>query len=178
MGTHKESKTDVVNLAQQLLAGTKSKLAGGPLPTLAGREYTAAELIASLEEVIALRAAVGAAKAEARARLAEEEARMPELRALMSALVQWVKVTRAGQNEVLAAFGIQPKVRAPLTVEAQVAAVAKRAATRKARHTMGPVAKRRIKGDVVGVTVTPVVAGPSSVTVATPAAPHGPPTDR
>jgi hypothetical protein len=36
--------------------------------------------------------------------------------------------------------------------------IAKRAATRAARHTMGPKQKKAVKGDVTGVVVTPVTS--------------------
>ena len=63
---------------------------------------------------------------------------------------------------MLADFGINPKARAPLTVEAKAAAAAKRAATRAARHTMGSQQKKAIKGDVTGVLVTPITSTPGS----------------
>ena len=75
---------------------------------------------------------------------------------------------------MLADFGITPKARAPLTVEAKAAAAAKRAATRAARHTMGTQQKKGIKGDVTGVLVTPITA--ASPTVAAPASPTPPAT--
>ena len=56
--------------------------------------------------------------------------------------VAWVKVTYRSAPSTLADFGVAPpKVRTPLTVEQQAAAVAKREATRAARHTMGKVQK-------------------------------------
>ena|ERR1700677_1401288 len=73
-------------------------------------------------------------------------------------------------------FGMQiPKVTGPQTVEAKALAKAKRAATRAARHTMGSVQKKAITGNVVAVTVTPVIAGapvPSTAPV-TPEPPAG-----
>ena len=51
------------------------------------------------------------------------------------AYVAYIKAAYVGSLGVLADIGISLKSRAPLTVEA--AAVAKRGATREARHTMG-----------------------------------------
>jgi hypothetical protein len=65
---------------------------------------------------------------------------------------------------VLADFGIHPKTRAPLTVEAEAAASAKRASTRAARNTMGSKQKLDVMGDVVGITVTPITAAKPTVT--------------
>jgi hypothetical protein len=89
---------------------------------------------------------------------------MPALRTFMSALVTYIKAGYGSQPDVLADFGIQtPKARAQLTVEAKAAASAKRAATRAARNTMGSKQKKGVKGNVVGVTVTPVTAPPPIV---------------
>jgi hypothetical protein len=65
---------------------------------------------------------------------------------------------------VLADFGIHPKARTPPTVEASLAAVAKRRATRAARRTMGSQQKKAVKGDVTGVVVTPTTAAATAKT--------------
>ncbi len=111
-----------------------------------------------------LRADVDAAKAATTAKVAAERANMPALRIFTGALVAYVKATFGASPEVLADFGIHPKARAPLTVEQKAAAAAKRAATRKARRTMGSVQKKGVKGDVVGITVTPITAPQPVVT--------------
>ncbi len=173
VGKSKNTKTTVVALAKQLIAGTAKLDATKSIP-LAGHEYTPAQITTSLNRVVALREAVDTAKAAAKDPLAAEKAELPALRALMSALVAYVKVVYRDQPSLLEAFGIQPKVRTPLSVEQKAAAAAKRAATRKARNTMGPVAKKAVKGNVVGVTVTPVTASPAPA--ASPATPAGPST--
>ena len=76
-------------------------------------------------------------------------------------------------NAVLNDFGmIVPKTAGPRTVDAKATAKAKRTATRTARHTMGVVQKKAVTGNVVGITVTPVVAG-APVTGTSPSAPTG-----
>jgi hypothetical protein len=71
----------------------------------------------------------------------------------------------------LADYGLAPrKVRAPLTSEQKAAAAAKSAATRAARHTMGTVQKKGVKGNVTGVVVTPINALSPSASPATGAA--------
>jgi hypothetical protein len=63
-------------------------------------------------------------------------------------------------NAVLNDFGMTvPKTPGAKTVDAKATAQAKRTATRAARNTMGAVQKKAVKGNVVGITVTPVVAG-------------------
>jgi hypothetical protein len=114
---------------------------------------------------------VDTAKATTKDRLAAEKAEMPALRTLMSALVTTIKGTHAGDPGFLAAFGISPKVRTPPTIEAKATAAAKRASTRKARHTMGPVARLAVKGDVNSVTLVPNTTTKPTVNPATPASP-------
>jgi hypothetical protein len=73
-------------------------------------------------------------------------------------------------NAVLNDFGMTvPKVPGAKTVEAKATAAVKRTATRTARHTMGTVQKKAVTGNVVGITVTPVVAG-APVTATAPVA--------
>jgi hypothetical protein len=172
VGAKKDTKTTVVALAQQLIAGTAKLDATKSIP-LAGHDYTPAELTTALNRVVTLRESVDTAKAATKDPLAAEKAEMPALRALMSALIAYAKVVFRDQPTLLEAFGIHPKVRTPLTVEQKAAAAAKRKATRAARNTMGPVAKKAVKGNVVGVTVTPVTTPPP---VATPPTPAGPST--
>jgi hypothetical protein len=165
------TKTTVVALAKQLIAGTEAKLTSVGQLTIAGKAFTPAELTTQLNRVITLRTDVDTAKATTKEKLAAEAAEMPALRALMSAMVTAIKGAHAGEPGFLAAFGINPKVRTPPTIEAKAAAAAKRASTRVARHTMGPVAKLGIKGDVTGVNLVPVSAGKPTVNPATPASP-------
>ena len=97
----------------------------------------------------------------------------------MAALVSYVKLTYSESPDVLADFGLPPKkVRTPLTAEQQAAANAKREATRTARGTTSKKAKQAVKGNVVGVSVTPVVAGPPVVASSAARAPPPSPTAR
>src|SRR5581483_8311817 len=99
-------------------------------------------------------------KAATKEKIAAERDEMPALRALMGEYVTYVKATVGGASD-LADFGLTPKkARTPQTVEAKAAATAKREATRAARNTMGAKQKLKVKGNVVGVSVTPVTAGP------------------
>ena len=73
-----------------------------------------------------------------------------------------LKVMFAGASQTLADFGLAPrKVPAPLTVEQLAARTAKLRATRKARGTLGPKAKKAIKGTVTPATNQPVAGPPN-----------------
>jgi hypothetical protein len=165
----KNTKGTVVTLAQQLSAGVQKHLANVPQVMFAGGPFTPAQITSKLQQIVTLRSDVDAAKAQTKAKLAAEEADMPALRTFMGALVSFVKATYGNAPDVLADFGVHPKVRTPLTVEAKAAAAAKRAATRAARHTTGAKQKKAIKGAVTGITVTPVTA--TQPAVATPTSP-------
>jgi hypothetical protein len=123
-----------------------------------GGPYTPAQITSKLQSIVTLRAAVDAAKATSSAKVAAERASMPAQRSFVKALVAYVMATFGDSPEVLADFGIHPKARAQLTVDEKAAAAAKRAATREARHTQGSKQKKSVKGDVVGVELTPIVA--------------------
>lgn len=74
-------------------------------------------------------------------------------------------------NAILNDFGMTaPKTLGAKTVEAKATAQAKRTATRAARNTMGAVQKKAVTGNVVGITVTPVVAGKPAPAPSSPAA--------
>ena len=170
----KAGKGQVVVFAKQLIAGNEKHLTSATQVALLGSSFTPAEITAKLQSLVDLRTDVDAAKASTKAKLAAETANMPALRTFMSAYVSYVKAAYGTSPDVLADFGINPKARAPLTVEAKAAAVAKRTATRAARHTMGTQQKKAIKGDVTGVLVTPITAAPP--TVAAPSSPTRPAT--
>ena len=128
--------------------------------TLASVVYTPAQIATALTALVTLYAAVDTAKSAVKVKLVAEAAQAPALLSLMAALVSYVKLTYSESPDVLTDFGLQPKkVRAPLTTAQKAVANAKREATREARGTTSKKAKKAVKGDVVGVTVTPVKAG-------------------
>ena len=152
------NKKQFVDRTKDLIAGSEQLMTGTNPVSLVGSMFTPAEVRARLQAIVNLRADVEAAQGLVKARLAAEAAAMPANLAFVSAVTAHVKVAHPAPD-ALAAFGIHPKARTPLTLEAQAAAAAKRAATRAARHTMGSRQKASIKGDVTGVIVTPVRGG-------------------
>jgi hypothetical protein len=158
MGTNRYGKDELVKRVTMLIEGLDQFAAGAPPLTLVGQTVTSAEARAKLQAIVDLRQRVADARGQLQAALADEEAQLPDLIAFASAFRAQAKLTYSTRPTALAAHGIHVKARAPTSVEAQTAAVAKRAATRKARHTMGPRQKAKIKGDVIGVEVEPVRA--------------------
>jgi len=172
MATKAKGNGTTVALAKQLIAGTSKHLANVTQLTFASGSHTPSEITALLQAIVTLRQDVDAAKAATQAKLATEKADMPQLRSTMDAYVAFVKAMFSKSPDVLADFGLHPKARAPLTVEAKAAAAAKRKATRAARHTMGTKQKKSVKGAVTGVLVTPLTASPPIATAqSSPSAP-------
>jgi hypothetical protein len=136
--------------------------------TLGSVDYTPAQIIAALQLLVNLRLAVQAAEAATKAKLATEEAQAPAVLSLLAALVQYVKVAYSGSPDVLADFGLKPRKPAtPMTAEEKASANAKRKATRAARGITTEAERMAKTGNVVGVTITPVVATTSSAPVVT-----------
>jgi hypothetical protein len=150
-----------------LAAGAQKNIAAGTSLTVGGTLLTLVQIVAKLNGFAALRSDVDAARAALQAKLAVETAQAVAMNAFISAFVKIVRGMFGSQPDVLADFGLQaPKAKTPLTVEQKAAAAAKRKATRAARGTTGSKQKQSIKGNVTGVTVTPVTAPPAAPPVA------------
>jgi hypothetical protein len=159
MGKVVGTKATETARATQVIAGFKKHLAGVASLTLGSTVYTPDQITGALQLLIDLHNAVDTARAVVNTKLTAERAQAPGLRGLLAAVVSFVKLSFSESPDILADFGLPPKtVRAPLTTEQQAVAVAKRNATRVARGTTSKKAKKAVKGDVVGVTVTPITA--------------------
>ena len=179
-----KSKTSKASLVKQLIAGANKRFpnASGVL-TFGGATHTVTALTQLLQSYVDLREAVIASQAATNAKVASERAQTPSLLAVIDEFVAYVRVTFGNQPEALADFGLAPpKARAPQTAEKKAAAVAKRAATRKARGTMGSVQKKGVKGAVnATLVVTPQAGAQPAVPTPAPApapAPAGATTPR
>jgi hypothetical protein len=146
------------DLAEQLIAGFKQHFSTVSALTLGSESYTPAEVEAFLQTLIDLRQAVDDARSALKTKIMAQAAQAPALRSQMAALVAIVKASYGPSPDILADFGLEPKkARAPLTIDQMATAAAKRAATRAARHTMGPKQKQKVKG-----TITTIVSPPSA----------------
>jgi len=98
-----------------------------------------------------------------------------ELKALFQSEITAIEASDGMRKSLADSVQNVKTVSATVNEEAKALAKAKRAATRAARHTMGSVQKKAITGNVVAVTMTPVMAGapvPSTARV-TPEPPAG-----
>ena len=175
MSTPKVTKVMLAQRVRDLVAGTQKHSPNGQL-TLGGEMFTAQALIQVLQSLGDALSGVDTAKASwkgALKNLADVRAKVgPTIKAYRS----WVIATYGNAPAILADFGITPpKAPAPLTADRLAIAVARRKATRAARHTLGPKQKKDIKGTVPatappnGAPQAPAPTMPSTATA--PAAP-------
>jgi hypothetical protein len=148
----------VVTSVLALIAGIKKNYTPAAKATVAGVQYTSAQLTTALQVLVTLYAGVDAAEAAYKAKLAAETAQAPPILALVQATEAYVRATVGNQPDVLVDYGMVPrKPRTPLTLAEKAAALVKRAATRKARNTMGSKQKKAITGATTPA-ATPTVA--------------------
>jgi len=161
MSTQKDNKVTMAQRLRDLIAGTLKHSPNGSL-TFGGQTFTAQSLIQVFQDLGNAISKVDAAKAsweDALKNLDDEKAKADPI---MGAYRSWIVATYGNAPATLADYGVTPrKVPTPLTAEQKAIAVAKRTATRAARHTAGPKQKAGIKGDVkVTVVTTPATAPP------------------
>jgi hypothetical protein len=164
-----DSKMGLEQRLGNLIAGTQKHPPSGPL-TLGGAAYTAQQIEQAFQGLLDALTAADAAKAAWEDALKKVRSQKATVLPLTRAYANSLITANGNASSVLADYGLTPrKARAPMTTTEQAAAVAKRNATRAARHTMGTQQKKPVKGDVTGVTVNPVVsAAPTPVTPASP----------
>jgi hypothetical protein len=157
------SKGNKVSLVLQLITGTKKHFPNASQSLeFGGATRTVTALTQLCQSFVDLREAVVTSQAATKAKVAAERAQTPPLLAVIGEFVAFVKATFGKQPDVLADFGLAPpKARALQTAEQKAVAAAKRKATRQARHTMGKVQKKDVKGAVnATLVVTPAAAPP------------------
>jgi hypothetical protein len=161
MSTISKSQQSFISRNASVIAGIDKRITGNV--TIGGVAYTPAQLKAVFQgQTTALQTSEAAHKqwqSDVLAAKAASKAADAAYSSLHSYLVgQYGKTAVAD----LADFGMSaPKTAAPKVVTKAAAAV-KRTATRKARHTVGAVQKKAVKGDVTGVVLTPVTSAPAS----------------
>lgn len=148
MSTHAKAKQLISDMA--LIAGIQKHLANIPF-IVQSQPETSAQVLAVIQgRVDKAQAVVDARAALHTAILAsdqEDTLKGPFIRNVR----QGVLAMFANSPTILADFGlVARKAPEPLTAAEKVLAAAKRAATRKARHTMGPRQKAKITGSLTG----------------------------
>jgi hypothetical protein len=148
-------KSISIDRDRKAIAGIQKHYGSAPEIVLHGESFAPADVMKILQDQIDGADAVAAAKAAFHRAVAAQHAADAEANALFLALKTRVMSDFKNRAEVLAEMGMSlPQKRTP-DVATMAEAAAKRAATRKARHTMGPRQKAKIKGSVTTPATTP-----------------------
>ncbi len=146
---------------QALVSGLLSTYQPDDTFSINGETLTRDEVTARLNAYIAMAEATKASRQQWLSAVEAEHAGLVAVTPLRQSLHAIVQARLGGKDATgLTAFGFNPAKSTKRTVTSKATAVAKTAATREARHTMGKVQKKDVKGDVVGLTITPLIASP------------------
>jgi hypothetical protein len=145
-----KSKTNRMQMQtadQKLIGGLTEHASTVSSLVIAGTSYTTAAMIAVLQARVATGNAVTSTRATWQAAVQGDRDKHAQTQAFVSGLLQVLHVAFAGQIEALNDFGLVPhKPQPQRTPEQKALQTKKAAATRAARHTMGPKQKAAIKG--------------------------------
>src|SRR5258708_10764056 len=166
-------KSNQAARVKQLILGTKKHFSnGGETLRVGGATFTVSALTQLMQDFVDQREAVEASKAATKAKIETERTRAPSQIATIVAFETIARGMFGNSADVLADLGLASrKTRVPLTAEEKAVAVAKRNATRAARHTMGKNQKKDIKGAVKAALVVAPLA--DSQPIASPTTPAG-----
>ncbi len=165
-----KTRTSTQGKDQQVITGIQKDLSTMSSLPLGGETFTPATLTAFIQSRIDAGNEVVVAKANWQNAAKTYEALNTKATIVVHDLKQLVIGAFGGTSSKLADFGFTARKVTVLTPEQKVEAAAKRAATRKARNTLGPKAKLAVTG-----TVAPT-APATPATPVTPAAPPAAPT--
>jgi hypothetical protein len=164
-------KTTTLARDAQVIAGIQKHLQNVSSLPLVGSTYTPADLVKLVQSRIDATGQADATKATWHSSVLAGEALNTKLTPVLRALRQYVINVFGAASPVLADFGFAPPKSATRTPEEKAAATAKAKATRTARHTMGKVQKKTVKGNVTGIVITPTTSAPNDVAAPTTGAP-------
>ena len=169
------NKANRSNRNRKAIAGVKKHYATTPSITLDGISYAPADIEKALQDPIDAADATASAKAVFDRAVAADTAARARGDAVYKGLKTFVTGQFKTSPDTLADFGIALPQRHVPDTATTAGAIAKRAATREARHTMGSQQKKSVKGTVpAAVTSPPSTASPPAVTtphVTTPTTP-------
>jgi hypothetical protein len=154
--TTSKSKATTLASLQAIIAGTQKHLPSATI-TLGNVPYATSSLVALFQSVVDAMAAQTAAQASAKAAVATTRGAQAKADPLLLAYRRYLLTTFDTATTTLVDFGLESsKTPTPLTADQMVAKKTKAAATRAARGTTSKKQKLAVKGNVAGVTVTPI----------------------
>ena len=165
----KQTKATTLAQLQALITGLQKQFPNGNF-TLGNTAYTTATLVQAFSSLIAAINAVNTVQANAKVAVATLKAVTAQVGPVVLALTRNLQSMYGSATDTLALFGLEPhKAPAPRTAMEKAASAAKAAATRKARGTTSKKQKLTVKGNVTGITVTPITASTDASPSAQPA---------
>ena len=153
--TRRPNNATVVEACARRIRSLDSYVDGGAQIAINGRKYAHADVRAIYQRCLDAREAAARLRAqllEAIATIAETETQRLEADAALRA---WVRAEFGVTSAEAIDFGFPAPRKPTHTIEGKALAVARRKATREARHTMGARQKERIRG---------VIAEPATAT--------------
>jgi hypothetical protein len=173
----KKNKTERTNANRKIVGAIKKHLRASI--TLDGVKYAPATLAKMFQKGIDVADATDQAAKTWHLAVATEKEKTGALAAVQTSLRNYVSATFGETGTEFSDFGFAPKTVTPVDAATKAQAVELRAATRKARGTMGKKQKLKVKGTIVAPAEPAVPA--STAPAASPAAsvitpPNGAPT--
>ncbi|HEY4012235.1 MAG TPA: hypothetical protein VGM06_02770 [Polyangiaceae bacterium] len=135
-----------INNNRQAIAGVQKHFSSTPTLSLDGTSMTPNDVIATFQAAIDAADAATAAEKTFHDAVAAKRAAFVKSNVHLRALKTLVQNQLGSSHETLGDFGFSNPIRQVPDEDTKAAAVAKRAATRAARHTMGKRQKAPIKG--------------------------------
>ena len=182
MAKNNNKNGKATQMAQVIVGARKHFPNGAETLTLEGAPTTIDAVLKELQGFVDHRAAIVAAQMAASNLVAAERAGLPAITALLAAFIAFIRNALGPTSAALADFAIPArKVPVPKTAEQKAVAAAKRKATREARGTKGPVARKAVRGNITAqLVVTPAAvdaagAPTAPATAPTASAPGGTP---
>jgi hypothetical protein len=144
------TKTEQITSDNLLIAGIQKHLASTTF-IINSQSATAAQVIAVIQARVDKAQAIATAKAAWHTALVASQTEDSQTDTYVSSVRAQIQAMYASSPDILADFGAVPrKPRTPMTVAEKVLATAKRAATRKARGTLGKKQKEAVTGTLTG----------------------------
>ena len=165
----KTNKATRQNGNRKIVGAIKKHLSGSV--TLDGVKYAPAKLAKMFQEGIDIADATDTASKAWHVAVATEKENTQALAGVQLSLRNHVSATFGEASAVFSDFGFVPRAVRTVDAATKAEAVAKRAATRAARHTMGARARLKVTGETSPAAVTPT----APTAPAAPAAPVAPP---
>jgi hypothetical protein len=131
---------------KQFIAGIQKRLQSAQNLPVAGATYTPAELVKLFQSQIDKADAIAPVKGKLHDAVQAYRDLTKQLAPIVVGFRAQVRNIFGATNEVLADFGLTPVKTTKPKPAMQVAAATKRAATRKARNTMGKKQRKSVKG--------------------------------